>query len=396
MSESVMRLKKRASQLPHGSEERKQSEQSLYQAQLVMKGAGPAGALDGYLKPRPNSKFLKLFLGAAVDVTSQRQENRLKIKEEYYEFRDKSTYAYIFWPCALLYLNQQRKKLASEPQQNGGGAFSLATAFPALVQAYWVWMLYFYAALALRENVLRANGSHIRAWWVNHHYYSIGMCLVVLTMDVQSNACLDYMTRFLAFTALQGAVMLAQNRYQRFRLYTRVAMGKANPMDVAGGEMGGNTGQLKLLYPLLFGLQMTQIYFGAVVLKAVAVEHGWTRSAAAGSAAATRAARGGEGRATSRGRRSLIFSSSGKPPRAGCCSSSWGWGTSGRRCRRGSRSGRTRRARSETDDSVVSRRRFVRAELAHLQLELRRVVRLSPPSSSSSLVYPSNALARAS
>ena len=274
MSESVMRLKKRASRLPPGSEERKQSEQSLYQAQLVMKGAGPAGALDGYLKPLPNSKFLKLFLGAAVDVTSQRQENRLKIKEEYYEFRDKSTYAYIFWPCALLYLNQQRKKLASEPQQNGGGAFSLATAFPALVQAYWVWMLYFYAALALRENVLRANGSHIRAWWVNHHYYSIGMCLVVLTMDVQSNACLDYMTRFLAFTALQGAVMLAQNRYQRFRLYTRVAMGKANPMDVAGGEMGGNTGQLKLLYPLLFGLQMTQIYFGAVVLKAVAVEHG--------------------------------------------------------------------------------------------------------------------------
>jgi len=31
-------------------------------------------------------------------------------------------------------------------------------------------------------------------------------------------------------------------------------------MDVAGGEMGGNTGQLKLLYPLLFGLQVMQLY----------------------------------------------------------------------------------------------------------------------------------------
>ena len=30
-------------------------------------------------------------------------------------------------------------------------------------------------------------------------------------------------------------------------------MGKANPMDVAGGEMSGSAGQLKLLYPLLFG-----------------------------------------------------------------------------------------------------------------------------------------------
>jgi hypothetical protein len=47
------------------------------------------------------------------------------------------------------------------------------------MQMYWVWMLYFYAALALRENVLRANGSTIRKWWINHHYYSMGMCLTV-------------------------------------------------------------------------------------------------------------------------------------------------------------------------------------------------------------------------
>ena len=74
-------------------------------------------------------------------------------------------------------------------------------------------MLYFYAALALRENVLRANGSTIRKWWINHHYYSMGMCLVVLTMDVQSGPqCLDHMVRFLVFTALQGGVMIVQNR----------------------------------------------------------------------------------------------------------------------------------------------------------------------------------------
>ena len=63
-----------------------------------------------------------------------------------------------------------------------GGSTWLVAIFPVLVQFYWCWMLYFYAALALRENVLRANGSTIRKWWINHHYYSIGMCLVVLTM----------------------------------------------------------------------------------------------------------------------------------------------------------------------------------------------------------------------
>ena len=254
--------------LPQGSEERVAAERSLYQAQLVMKGAGPAGALDGYLKPPRNGKFLSLLMGNAVDVTSQRQENRLRIKEEYYSFRDRSTFTYVAWPTALLYLNRERQKGLEAGAANTW--FSLVTVFPVLVQFYWCWMRLL-RALALRENV-PVQRSRIRRWWINH-YYSMGMCLVVLTMDVQSNACLNYMSRFLVFTALQGVVMLTQNRYQRFRMYTRVAMGKASPMDVAGGEMGGNAGQLKLLYPLLFGLQIMQVYFGASVLVSVAREH---------------------------------------------------------------------------------------------------------------------------
>lgn len=45
-------------------------------------------------------------------------------------------------------------------------------------------------------------------------------------------------------------------RYQRTRLYTRVALGKARAMDVVSGESSGNFGQLVLLYPLLFWLQV--------------------------------------------------------------------------------------------------------------------------------------------
>lgn len=271
--DSMTRLRDAARAIPAGDARRGAAERALYQATLVMRGTGPAGALDGYLKPPRNGKFMKLFLGGAVEVASQRQENRLKVKEEYYSFRDRSTLTYVAWPLILLYLNKQRKLRIEAGIPHTG--VSLVTIFPVLVQFYWVWMLYFYAALALRENVLVANGSSIRKWWINHHYYSMGMCLVVLTMDVQSDACLNYMSRFLVFTALQGVVMLVQNRYQRFRMYTRVAMGKASPMDVAGGEMGGNAGQLKVLYPLLFGLQVMQVYFGASVLVSVALEHGW-------------------------------------------------------------------------------------------------------------------------
>ena len=38
------------------------AERALYRATLVMRGTGPAGALDGYLKPPRNGKFMKLFL----------------------------------------------------------------------------------------------------------------------------------------------------------------------------------------------------------------------------------------------------------------------------------------------------------------------------------------------
>ena len=56
--------------------------------------------------------------------------------------------------------------------------------------------------------------------------------------------------------------MMLQNRYQRRRMYTRIALGKNRAMDVVSGETSGGTGQLVLLYPLLFGLQGFQCLIG--------------------------------------------------------------------------------------------------------------------------------------
>ena len=90
----------------------------------------PAGALDGYLKPPKNGTFMKLFLGGAVELASQRQENRLKVKEEYYAFRDRSTLTYVAWPLALLYLNTQRKARIEAGMTHTG--LTLVTVFPVL------------------------------------------------------------------------------------------------------------------------------------------------------------------------------------------------------------------------------------------------------------------------
>lgn len=42
-------------------------------------------------------------------------------------------------------------------------------------------------------------------------------------------------------------------------MYTRIALGKSSAMDVVGGESSGSTGQLLLLYPMLFALQALQV-----------------------------------------------------------------------------------------------------------------------------------------
>lgn len=63
----------------------------------------------------------------------------------------------------------------------------------------------------------------------------------------------NFCQRFMVWNSFQAIVMMVQNRYQRRRMYTRIALGKNSAMDVVGGESSGGKGQLLLLYPMLFG-----------------------------------------------------------------------------------------------------------------------------------------------
>ncbi|KAH9774764.1 TMPIT-like protein [Citrus sinensis] len=136
-------------------------------------------------------------------------------------------------------------------------------AFP--VQLYQAWLLFLYTGLALRENILRINGSDIRPWWIYHHYCAMLMALVSLTWEIkgQPNCAQKQVTI--------GVAMLLQNRYQRQRLYTRIALGKAKRMDVVWGETAGVDGQLWLLCPILFILQGFEAYVGLLLLKTALV-----------------------------------------------------------------------------------------------------------------------------
>ncbi|KAE8720600.1 gem-associated protein 2-like [Hibiscus syriacus] len=194
------------------------------------------------------------FLGP-INVRASRKEVQLKVKEEYNSYRDRT---------ALLFLFSVNFACFKIMDLDG-----CLPAFP--VQLYEAWLLFLYTGLAMRENILRINGSDIRPWWIHHHYCAIVMALISITWEIEGQPNCAQKQRgvelFLQWAMMQGVVMLLQNRYQRQRLYTRIALGKANRMDVVWGEASGVDGQLWILCPVLFLMQGFEAYVGLLLLR---------------------------------------------------------------------------------------------------------------------------------
>ncbi|KAH6832092.1 TMPIT-like protein [Perilla frutescens var. hirtella] len=226
-------------------------EEELVRARYVL-SEGDAAA---FLPSKSHGRFLRMFLGP-INVRANRKDVQLKVKEEYNNFRDRTSYLFLFLPSLLLVLRSRIWE----------------GCLPALpVQLYQAWLLYLYTGLALRENILRVNGSDIRPWWIKHHYCAMTMALISLTWETgRGPDCAQKqkgVELFLKWAIMQGVAMILQNRYQRQRLYTRIALGKARRMDVVWGETAGVEGQLLLLCPILFILQGFEAYVGVLLLK---------------------------------------------------------------------------------------------------------------------------------
>ncbi|CAL5321156.1 unnamed protein product [Camellia sinensis] len=91
----------------------------------------------------------------------------------------------------------------------------------------------------------------------------MAMALISLTWETQKQRGVQL---FLQWAIMQGVAMLLQNRYQRQRLCTHIALGKARRMDVVWGETAGVNGQLWLLAPILFILQLNQSFLQRIMV----------------------------------------------------------------------------------------------------------------------------------
>ncbi|KAL8538303.1 hypothetical protein ACS0TY_000327 [Phlomoides rotata] len=234
-----------------GSKNSDKLEEELMRVKYIL-SEGDAAA---FLPSKSHGRFLRMFLGP-INVRANRKDVQLKVKEEYNNVRDRTAYLFLCLPSLLLMLR----------------SYIWDGCLPVLpVQLYQAWLLYLYTSLALRENILRVNGSDIRPWWIRHHYCAMVMALISLTWEIERGPdCAQKqigVQLFLKWAIMQGVAMILQNRYQRQRLYTRIALGKARRMDVVWGETAGVEGQLLLLFPVLFILQGFEAYVGVLLLK---------------------------------------------------------------------------------------------------------------------------------
>ncbi|XP_042047112.1 transmembrane protein 120 homolog isoform X2 [Salvia splendens] len=197
-----------------GSKDFDKVEEELKRVRYIL-SEGDAAA---FLPSKSHGMFLRMFLGP-INVRANRKDVQLKVKEEYNNFRDRTAFLFLCLPSLLLILR----------------SYIWGGCLPALpVQLYQAWLLYLYTGLALRENILRVNGSNIRPWWIKHHYFAMAMALISLTWEIdQGPDC-------------------AQNQARR--------------MDVVWGETAGVEGQLLLLCPILFVLQGFEAYVGFLLL----------------------------------------------------------------------------------------------------------------------------------
>ncbi|KAG2488906.1 hypothetical protein HYH03_012536 [Edaphochlamys debaryana] len=252
---------------------------SLAEAKAVMTGLGPGGDLRKFCKPK-NPWLIRMLLGNKINLVAMRKDVSQGIREEYHTFRDRAAGIMLLGPLALTLG-------LAWADRHQGAAFGQGQPTPLLllgIQFYMGWLSYFYISMALRENVLYVNGSRIRGWWIQHHYWSAAASLGMLGLPVTSPTVHHFFRGFLLWSVFQAAVMFVQNRYQRRRMYTRIALGRNTAMDVVAGESSASSGQLLLLYPMLYALQATQFAIGAGVAwrtyAAVLRPEGWLEAEA--------------------------------------------------------------------------------------------------------------------
>lgn len=181
---------------------------------------------------KPATLFLQLIIGD-ISVTLPDRENRVAYKAEYEKFK----MFHVVLMCILA--------LSSL-------IFPNYAVLGALVHCVSVW---YYFTVTLRELILISNGSTINWWWLTHHYFSIVVSGLLLAWP-PGDCYQAFKSQFMLFTTILSIVMALQFRYQRAKMYRKVALGLQHHMSVS---QEGKLAIRSLLFGLM-GVYAFQLY----------------------------------------------------------------------------------------------------------------------------------------
>ncbi|XP_057295052.1 ion channel TACAN-like [Hydractinia symbiolongicarpus] len=136
--------------------------------------------------------------------------------------------------------------------------------FDALFNGILVW---YYSSLTLQEQILRANGSRIKGWYVTHHYLSILMSGFLLIWPKSVTYQL-FRTQFYYFALYLSFVQFLQYHYQHGMLYRMRALGRGSNMDLTQDVFRSYMLKgLTFLVPFLVAGYIFQLYNGYVLYR---------------------------------------------------------------------------------------------------------------------------------
>jgi hypothetical protein len=192
--------------------------------------------------------FMQSFLGSVNSYfLNGSNERRLEFKKEYESFKYNTTVRNI--PIILLVFIFFFKLILKV-----GFIIPFFIYRRIFDQAYQLYMAHAYLSLAFRENILKVNGSNIHPWWIQHHYYSILICLCMLTWPY-TESYMMFRSLFYSYALYSSVVQIGQYHYQKRKLYTQQTLGNADYLDTANSDSTPtilSKGSFFMLVPLLF------------------------------------------------------------------------------------------------------------------------------------------------
>jgi hypothetical protein len=207
--------------------------------------------------PETRSFFCRLLLGR-VNLKIWNQQERDRLRDEYHKFKFRTNLLFIALPVVVLFSHYYLRFVWAD------------THWMNILHQ--LWLLYFYASLALRENILLVNGSNVRPWWIYHHYVAaFGSVMLITWPDTPTYARIAPYWQF--FLLYQGFVQVLQLWYQKRRDYANRALGRTQRMDVSYSEtLTEFPKELVLLVPFVLFAHLWQLCLGIYLLNILFTE----------------------------------------------------------------------------------------------------------------------------